>query len=222
MRILIVEDDLKLASLLKKYLQTKKFAVDHVGDGKKAEEKALKNEYDLIVMDWTLPSQDGVKTCANLREAGLMTPILMLTGRGEVEDKIKGFNSGADDYLAKPFDPDELVARINSLLRRPQNRLPEKLTLADLELDPSTHIVLRDGVGINLMPKEYALLEYFMRNPGRVITNNELLQHVWGVYSNTSSNRLQVYIRYLREKVDEPYDKKLIQTVRGTGYKIME
>jgi two-component system OmpR family response regulator len=137
-----------------------------------------------------------------------------------VEDKIKGLNSGADDYLAKPFDPDELLARIGSLLRRPVERLPEKLQIADLVLDPVSHTVTREGVEIQLMPKEFSLLEYLIRNPGRVITNNELLQHVWGVYSNTSSNRLQVYVRYLREKIDEPYRVKLIQTVRGSGYKL--
>lgn len=222
MRILIVEDDLKLASLLKKYLQFKKFTVDHVGDGLKAEEKAIKNEYDAIVLDWTLPGRDGLTVCKNLREAKVMTPIIMLTGRGEVEDKVRGFNSGADDYLSKPFDPDELAVRIQALLRRPKARLPEKLQVMDLVLDPTSHTVCREDVELQLMPKEFSLLEYLMRNTGRVVTNNELLQHVWGVYSNTSSNRLQVYIRYLREKVDEPYDLKLIQTVRGMGYKIAE
>jgi two-component system OmpR family response regulator len=220
MRILIVEDDLKLASLLKKYLTLKRYTVDHVGDGKKAEERAMNTAYDLIVLDWSLPSQDGIQVCLRLREAGVMCPIIMLTGRSEVEDKIKGLNSGADDYLAKPFDPDELLARIGSLLRRPVERLPEKLQIADLVLDPVSHTVTREGVEIQLMPKEFSLLEYLIRNPGRVITNNELLQHVWGVYSNTSSNRLQVYVRYLREKIDEPYRVKLIQTVRGSGYKL--
>ena len=220
MRILIVEDDLKLATLLKRYLQFKKFAVDHVSDGKKAKEKALASSYDVIIMDVVIPSMDGVKLCANLRESGLSTPIIMLTNRSDVEDRIKGLNSGADDYLPKPFDPDELVARINSLLRRPISRLPEKLEVADLMLDPSSHVVTRSGITINLMPKEYSLLEYLMRNKGRVLTNNELLQHVWGVYSNTSSNRLQVYVRYLREKIDEPFEVSLIKTVRGSGYKI--
>lgn len=220
MRLLLVEDDLKLATLLKKYLQLKKYVVDHVSDGLKAEQKILSTSYDAVVMDWTLPSKTGVKVCQEVREKGVSTPIIMLTGRSEIKDKLEGFNSGADDYLAKPFDPDELVARIDSLLRRPVNRLPEKLTVADLVLDPSSHQVMRGQETINLMPKEFALLEYLMRNPNRVVSNNELLQHVWGIYSNTSSNRLQVYVRYLREKIDEPFERALIKTIRGAGYMI--
>lgn len=222
MRVIVVEDDLKLASLLKKYLQLKKFTVDHVSDGKKAEGKINTTKYDAIVLDINLPSLDGIRLCSSLRGSGIMTPIIMLTHRSDVEDRIKGLNSGADDYLPKPFDPDELVARLNCLLRRPSVRLPEKLEVDGLVLDPDSSQVIRDGDEIALMPKEFSLLEYLMRNSGRVLTNNELLQHVWGVYSSTSSNRLQVYIRYLREKIDEPYDKKLIITVRGRGYKIGE
>ena len=222
MRLLLVEDDKKLAQHLQRYLSNNKFAVDHIEDGKIAQDKALKIKYDLIILDLTLPSRDGMKVCRTLRDEGLSTPIIILTGRGEIEDKVKGLNAGADDYLSKPFDPSELLARLNAILRRPKQSLPKKLEVRELVLDPFSHTVTREGEVIDLMPKEYALLEYLMRNKNRALTKNELLQHVWGVYSNSSGNRLEVYIRYLREKVDEPYERDLIRTVRGVGYKIEE
>lgn len=220
MRVLFVEDDNKLAKLIKKLLLINKYVVDHVEDGKIAEQKALENNYDVIILDLTLPSRDGVKVCKAIRKNEINTPVLMLTGRSGPNDRVVGLDSGADDYLIKPFDPDELLARIRALLRRPQNALPSKLVVEDLVLDPASHTVSRGKKSIDLMPKEYSLLEFLMRRANQAVTKTELLSHVWGVYSHSSSNRLEVYIRYLREKVDEPFETNLINTVRSVGYRL--
>ncbi len=222
MRVLLVEDDKELSSLVEKLLTDENYVVDTAFDGEVGEEKALANEYDAIILDLTLPKKDGLEVCKSLRAEGAKTPILMLTGRATISEKVTGLDSGADDYLVKPFGAKELYARLRAVMRRPAKVLPKELVVGPLELDPSTHEVKRDGQLIDLMPKEYSLLEFLMRNPGQVCTREELLNHVWGVYSNNSSNRLEVYIRYLRNKVDLDFDEDLIKTVRGTGYKIVD
>lgn len=222
MRLLLVEDDPRLSKILLKFLKNEGYSVDHIADGLKAQEKILATDYDVVVLDLTLPSRDGMKVTRKVREAGNTTPILILTGRDAVEDRIKGLNNGADDYLIKPFNANELIARLQALMRRPRRNLPLIYKVGDLVLDPAEHTVTRNGKEVNLMPKEYSLLEYLMREPGKARKKHEILAHVWGIYSNNSSNRLEVYIKYLREKVDGDHPKKYIKTVRGIGYKISE
>jgi DNA-binding response OmpR family regulator len=220
MRILVVEDDAQVARQIARVLEHAHFVVDKAGSSEIVPEKLQKNEYDLLLLDVSLPGKDGLTLCKELRAEGQNIPILMLTAHDTQLDKVAGLNAGADDYIAKPFGPDELIARIRAVLRRPQQTLTNKLIAGDLELDLVAHTVRRGDELIEVMPKEFALLEYLMRKKGEVLTKNDLLAHVWGVYSNTSSNRLEVYIRYLREKIDDPYENKLIHTVRGAGYKL--
>lgn len=220
MRILLVEDDRQVARQVAKVLEYSKYIVDIAYDSDSAASKAITGEHDLILLDISLPGKDGLTLCKELRADGCSLPIIMLTGRDSELDKVAGLNAGADDYVAKPFGPEELVARIRAVLRRPQQTLDNVLRVDDLELDLVSHIVRRKGEVIEVMPKEFVLLEYLMRKGGEVLTKHDLLAHVWGIYSKTSSNRLEVYIRYLREKIDEPFDTKLIHTVRGSGYRI--
>lgn len=220
MRVLLVEDDPKLGPTMAKLLKKQGYSVDLQKDGLVGEKKATQATYDLIILDLNLPGKDGIEIAKGVREKEISTPILMVTSRSELMDKIHGLDQGADDYLTKPFNTGELFARVRALLRRPKKVLPTKLEYEDVTLDPATHTVIRDGQEVLLMPKEFALLEYLMRNKENAVSRDELLRHVWGVYSLRSSNRLEVYIRYLRNKLDKPFKEPYIKTVRGIGYKL--
>lgn len=220
MRILIAEDDKKVAGFLKKGLKEENYAVDLCYDGEEAAYQAQINTYDLIILDIMLPKKSGLAVCHEIRQEGVLSPILMLTARDSLDEKIKGLNEGADDYMTKPFAFTELLARIKALLRRSQDYKTKKLTVGDLELDPVSRQVSREGKTIVLTGKEYALLEYLMRNRGRVITQAMIIDHVWDMNYDGLSNVVNVYINHLREKVDKGFEVKYIQTLRGVGYKI--
>lgn len=221
MRILVVEDEKKVASFIKKGLEEESYAVDVSYDGEEGGILAETNPYDLIILDIMLPHKNGLSVLKELRNKGKNTPILLLTAKGTVEDRVIGLNAGADDYLAKPFVFAELLARVRSLLRRGGEKSPV-LRFADLAMDPVTHKVTRGGVDIELTSKEYALLEYFMRRPNQVLTRTMISEHVWESDFDTFTNVIDVYVNYLRNKVDKGYEKKLIQTVRGVGYILKE
>ena len=218
MRILLIEDDKKLAGYLQKGLVEEQYAIDVYHDGLSGLYWAKEVEYDLIILDIMLPGKDGMTVCQEIRRKKILTPVIMLTAKDTVEDKIKGLDLGADDYLAKPFSFDELLARIRALLRRTQTYKTQILKVADLELDPGSHKVTRAGKEITLTGKEYALLEYLMRNKGRVVTETNIIDHVWDMQSEPFTNVVSVYIHYLRNKVDKGFQKKLIHTVRTLGY----
>jgi DNA-binding response OmpR family regulator len=218
MRILLVEDDIRLAGFLEKGLTEEQYAVDVVYNGVDGAYWALENDYDLIVLDIMLPGKDGLAVCREIRNKGVISHIIMLTARDTVDDKIKGLDSGADDYLAKPFAFDELLARIRALLRRDQDYKVPVLKVDDLILDPVSHKVSRKDKEIFLTGKEYALLEYLMRNKDKVVTETNIIDHVWNMQIESHTNVVNVYIHYLRNKVDKGYDKKLIYTVRSLGY----
>jgi DNA-binding response OmpR family regulator len=222
MRILVVEDEIKLAQTLKKVLATERYVVEIAFDGSEGYELASTENYDLLILDLNLPGMDGLEICQKLREEGTKTPILMLTARDTLEDRVKGLNLGADDYLVKPFAFEELLARIRSLLRRESNRDQTILTVDDLILDPQAHTIKRGNHNIDLSAKEYALLEYLMRHSGQVVMKQDLLEHVWGGEVDPFSNVIDVYIGYVRGKVDKAYPKKkpLLKTLKGLGYRI--
>ena len=220
MKILLIEDEHKLVTALKKSLEIERYIVDVAYDGEEGLRKGLQKDYDLIILDLMLPKKDGVDVCKGLRKQQVQSPIIMLTARDKVGDRVLGLDSGADDYLTKPFDFEELLARIRSLLRRKKTTKIVKLKIADLELDPSTHEVKRGGKMIHLTPKEYSLLEYLIRYPNQVLTRTQLLEHIWGSDLDSKSKLVNVHIRYLRRKIDDGYNKKLIHTVRKVGYKI--
>ena len=224
MRILVIEDEVKIANAVKKGLELKGFAVDMTHDGDSGLSYARDPDYDAIVLDRMLPgSVDGVEICKTLRGEGINTPILMLTARGTIGDKVEGLNSGADDYLVKPFSFDELTARVRALLRRPSVQVGTELKLADLSLDTNNYEVTRAGKPIKLSHKEFALLEYFMHHPNQVITKDMIINHVWDQDADVLPNTIEVYIGYLRNKIDRPFagkSKPLIQTQRGFGYKL--
>jgi len=222
MRILIVEDDKKVGAFLAKGLKEEQYAVDVCRDGEAAMELAALNPYDAIVLDIMLPKKDGFAVCRDLRQIGLLTPILMLTAKDTIEDKVAGLTEGADDYLTKPFSFEELLARIRALLRRSQDYKTKLLKVADLELDPARREATRAGRKISLTGKEYALLEYMMRNRGRLLSESMIIEHVWDMNYEGTSNIVNVYINYLRKKIDEGAPVKLIHTVRGYGYKVDE
>lgn len=223
MIILIVEDEKKIASFVKGGLEEEGYAVDVAYDGEKGLNLAESNSYDLIILDIMLPKKDGLTVCKSLRKVKVTTPVLMLTAKDTVEDKVNGLDSGADDYLVKPFAFEELLARVRALLRRGRPLSPEKLLVADLILDPVTHQVKRGGKIIQLTYTEYRLLSYLMSNANRVLTRTMIEDHVWGYdYFEEFSNIIDVYIRYLRKKIDEGFNKKLIHTIRGKGYIIKE
>ena len=217
MKILVVEDDPRLLRLLGRGLKREQYATDLIADGQSALEAALTNEYDLMILDRQLPGMDGVALCRELRRKGVDTPILMLTGQSAVQDRIEGLDAGADDYLAKPFAFDELLARVRSLFRRQGTKSP-MLQVGDLELDPSTRLVHRAGRPIELSAREFSLLEYMMRHAGHVLSRTALGEHVWEQYDDLESNVINVYINYLRQKIDKDEPQKLIHTVRGAGY----
>lgn len=224
MRILIIEDDHKIANALKKGLEQESFAVDVSYDGKDGLGNAATIEYDLLVLDRMLPEVDGVEICRILREKKINTPVLMLTAKDKISDRIEGLNCGADDYLVKPFAFEELLARIKALLRRPQELNQNEFVVGDLRLNTLTYEVERAGKKINLSQKEFALLEYLMRNTGRILSKDSIINHVWDYDADILPNTVEVYIGYLRNKIDKPSKnaKQYIKTARGFGYKISE
>jgi DNA-binding response OmpR family regulator len=220
MRLLVVEDNQRLRNSIKLSLEESGYVLDTAADGVEGQEMAELTEYDAIILDIMLPKRDGLQVCRNLRQQHLRTPIILLTARDAVDDRVKGLDSGADDYLVKPFSLDELRARLRALLRRDAPDKTGVLSVGDLELDPATHITRRGGMPIELTGKEFALLEYMIRNPSWLITREMAERHVWDYGGASGSNLVDVYIRRLRRKVDDPFDVKLIETVRGYGYRL--
>jgi len=220
MRILVIEDNQQLAELIKRGLSEAGYAVDIAFSGEEGEEYADSVPYDLIILDIILPGKDGIAVCRELRQKRVKTPVLMLTAKNSLGDKVEGLDSGADDYLVKPFEFEELYARIRALLRREENLLPRKLKAGDLVLDMTTRRVWREDRPIELTAKEYSILEYLMRHPGLVITRIMLEQHVWNLEMDSASNLIDVYISRLRRKIDEGEKARLIQTVKGVGYRL--
>jgi DNA-binding response OmpR family regulator len=219
-RILLVEDNRRLSDSLRMILQDDGYAVDAAYDGIDGEEMGLISGYDVIILDIMLPGKDGLEVCRELRNRRISTPILMLTARDALEDRVVGLDSGADDYLVKPFEVDELRARIRALLRRESPGKSGTLQVADLELDPATHTVRRGGQPLELTAKEFSLLEYLMRHPNRLITREMAEEHLWNYDHVIASNVVDVYIRRLRRKIDDPHPVKLLETIRGAGYRI--
>ncbi|MGZ5468534.1 MAG: heavy metal response regulator transcription factor [Candidatus Aminicenantales bacterium] len=220
MRILIIEDEGKIAAFLKRGLKEEGYAVDVAADGEQGYFLASTQDYDLIILDLMLPGLDGLSLCRKLRAEGNEARILVLTVRDKVGDKVQGLNAGADDYLTKPFAFEELLARVRALLRKREAGPPTMLQVADLTMDLLAHKVLRSGREIELTAKEFALLEYLIRNVGIVATRTMIAEHVWDVNFDTFTNVIDVYMSYLRDKIDRDFPDKLIQTVRGRGYTI--
>jgi two-component system OmpR family response regulator len=220
MHVLVVEDEVKMAALIRRGLAEDGFAADVATNGEEALVMAGSTAYDAIVLDVMLPGIDGFETCRALREDGVWAPVLMLTARGAVGDRVAGLDGGADDYLTKPFSFAELLARLRALIRRGQSERPTVLEVDDLRLDPATRQVSRGEVEIALSAKEFALLEAFMRRPGRVLTRLQLLEQAWEYDYEHRSNVIEVYVRYLRRKVDKPFGTQSIETVRGAGYRL--
>ncbi|SHI96995.1 two component transcriptional regulator, winged helix family [Malonomonas rubra DSM 5091] len=222
MRILVVEDEKKVASFIKRGLEEEEFAVDVAYDGEEGVYMAENNTYDLILMDVMLPKKDGLSAIREIREKNIPVPILCLTAKDTVDDIVSGLDIGSDDYLTKPFAFAELVARVRALIRRGSQDRGAELYFADLRLDPVGHKVWRSSKEIDLTAKEYALLEYFMRNPNQVLTRTMIAEHVWDYTFDSFTNIIDVYVNYLRKKIDRDFDKKLIHTVRGVGYVLKE
>jgi two-component system OmpR family response regulator len=218
MRILLVEDEIKMARALRRGLEQEGYAVDAAADGDAALRRALDEEYDAIVLDVMLPGRDGFAVCRELRTSDRWAPVLMLTARDDVNDRIRGLDAGADDYLVKPFSFGELLARLRALVRRGAAERPAALTTDDVVLDPAAHTVHRDGAPIELSAREFALLEFLMRRSGEVVSRGRILEHVWDVNHAGFSNVVDVYVGYLRRKLEVPFDRPLIRTVRGVGY----
>src|SRR2546430_5387766 len=220
MRVLIVEDELRMAGLIRRGLVKEGLASDVAPNGEEALVAAGAHVYDAIVLDVMLPGIDGFETCRRLREGGVWSPVLMLTARDSVEDRVSGLDTGADDYLVKPFAFAELLARLRALARRGDPERPPVLALGDLRLDPATREVWRGDTEIQLSPKEFSLLETFMRRPGQVLSRLHLLEHAWDFAYENRSNLVDVYIRHLRRKIDEPFGRHTLETVRGAGYRL--
>ncbi|MCJ7555994.1 MAG: response regulator transcription factor [Gammaproteobacteria bacterium] len=220
MRILIVEDNRRLNTSLKTSLEEDGYAVDAVYDGDEGEAFALAAPYDLILLDVMLPKKDGFSLCRDLRQQGINAPVLMLTARDAIDDRVDGLDSGADDYLVKPFSMNELRARLRALLRRNKDEKTALLQVGDLAMDPANHHVQRGNTSIDLTPREFAILEYMMRSPNRILTREMIEAHVWNFDFISGSNVVDVYIRRLRRKIDDPYELKLVETVRGVGYRL--
>ncbi len=218
MRILIVEDEKKVANFVKKGLQEEGYAVDLTFDGEEGLRLGKDPSYDLIILDIYLPKLDGLAALKKLRAHGVRTPVLLLTVRATIEDKVLGLDSGADDYLTKPFAFQELLARVRALLRRRMDTGAAVVRIGDLALDPASRIVSRGARRIELTVKEFSLLEYFMRNPGKVLTRTMIIEHVWNYDFDSGTNVVDVYVNYLRKKIDSREEQKLIHTVRGVGY----
>lgn len=223
MRILVIEDEHKIAASIKKGLEQESFAVDTAFDGTSGFDLASTEEYDCIILDRMLPEMDGIEICKKLRSNKIHTPVLMLTAKGQLHDRVEGLDSGADDYLLKPFAFEELLARIRALVRRPKETLSSAYVVGELVLNTKTHEVSRSGKEIRLSSKEFALLSYLMRHKGQILTKDQIMHHVWDYQSDILPNTIEVYMGYLRNKIDKPFaGKPLIQTLRGFGYKIGE
>ena len=222
MRLLIVEDEKKVASFIKQGLEEEGYAADVAGDGEEGLAMALGGVHDLFILDIGLPKMNGLQVLGELRKRKVTTPVLLLTVRATIEDKVLGLDAGADDYLTKPFAFQELLARVRALLRRRTEGSPALLQFSDLVLDPARRTVSRGGEKIELTAKEFSILEYFLRNPGRVLTRTRIIEHVWDYDFDTGTNLVDVYVNYLRKKVDAERKTKLIHTVRGVGYVLKE
>jgi DNA-binding response OmpR family regulator len=221
MRILVIEDEHKIANSIKRGLEHEKYIVDVAYDGEKGYDLAAVEEYDLIILDRLLPGLDGLEICKNLRKEGNHVPILMLTAKGQTEDKVEGLDSGADDYMIKPFAFSELFARVRALIRRPKKTASTILTVGDLSLNTVTFEVTRAKKVVKLSSKEFALLEYLMRHQNVIITKEQIIDHVWNYDADVLPNTIEVFIKHLRNKLDDPFDgPRLIHTIRGFGYKI--
>ena len=220
MRILVVEDELKMAALLRRGLEGEGYAVDVVSDGQSALRAAAGVDHDAIVLDAMIPPPDGFEVCRQLRRSGRWAPVILLTARGGVDDRVAGLNAGADDYLTKPFAFAELFARLRAITRREAVERPVALRVDDLVLDTVGRTVARGGRPIALSPKEFALLELFMRRTGEVLTRGRILDHVWDMAYDGQSNVVDVYVRYLRDKIDRPFGRETVETVRGIGYRM--
>lgn len=222
MRVLVIEDEHKIARAIKRGLQQESFAVDVCFDSDEGVSMATTEPYDIMIIDRMLPGElEGLEICNAVRRQGIHTPILILTAKDKISERVNGLNSGADDYLIKPFAFEELLARVKALLRRPKETITKELQLEDLVLNPTEFTVSRDSKSIDLSAKEFAVLEYLMRNPGQILTRDNIIAHVWDYDADVLPNTLEVYIGYLRNKVDKPFSgPPLIHTVRGFGYKV--
>ena len=220
MRILVIEDNHRLNSSLQLNLAHEGYSVDTAYDGQEGQDVAELTPYDLIILDILLPKKDGLEVCRELRRRRIHTPILLLTARDSVDDRVQGLDCGADDYLVKPFAMRELLARLRALLRRNHPYTNGRLEIGDLVVDPITHTVEREGRSIDLTPKEFALLEYFMYHPNQVVTREMIEQHIWNYDFECNSNVIDVYVRRLRRKIDYPFKVKLLATIRGIGYQL--
>jgi two-component system OmpR family response regulator len=219
-RVLIVEDEVRMASLIVRGLVNEGFAADVAANGEDAVWMVQSRDYDAVVLDVTLPGASGFETCRRMRSSGIWSPVLMLTARDAVEDRVEGLDSGADDYLVKPFAFAELLARLRALARRGEPERPAVLAVDDLRLDPATRQVSRGSADISLSSKEFALLELFMRRPGQVLSRLQLLEHAWDFAYDNRSNVIDVYVGRLRRKIDEPFARASLETVRGAGYRL--
>ncbi|MBI4308957.1 MAG: response regulator transcription factor [Candidatus Omnitrophica bacterium] len=222
MRILVVEDEVKIAKFIKRGLKEEGYAVDISADGEDGHFLVTTNEYDLIILDLMLPKLDGLSLCRKLRNEKIKVPILMLSAKGTVKDKVNGLDSGAEDYLAKPFAFEELLARVRVLLRNKDVRVPTQLQAGDLVMDLLNHKVTRADKKIHLTVKEYMLLEYLIHNAGTIVTRTMISEHVWDIHFDTFTNVIDVYINYLRNKIDTGFEHKMILTVRGKGYMLQK
>ena len=220
MHVLVVDDEPKVVGLLKRALERGGHTLEVATNGDDALELASKGSFDALILDVMIPPPDGLQVCRRLRDLGIWTPVLLLTGRGTVEDRVIGLDAGADDYLPKPFSLHELTARLRALTRRSEHASSDVLQVGDLLMDISAHRVTRDGTAIELTPKEFDLLEFFMRRRGEVLTRTAILDHVWDFAYDGASNVVDVYVRYLRAKVDRPFGTSSIETVRGVGYRL--
>ena len=222
MRILIAEDEKTLNATLKKRLEEQSYSVDACLDGQKALDYLDSAEYDVVLLDIMMPKKSGLEVLRALRKKGRQTPVLLLTAKDSIEDRVDGLDAGADDYLVKPFAFEELMARIRVMLRKKSGQSSNLLSVGDLTLDLGTHTVVRDGQPISLSSREFALLRYLVMNQGMILSRDQIEQHIWNYDYEGSSNMIDVYIRYLRKKIDDPFEKKLIHTVRGAGYVLRE
>ena len=222
MKILVVEDEKKVASFIKRGLEEEGFTVEVAYDGEEGLKMGQDDSFNLILMDLMLPGKDGLEVVRDLREKDVRTPVLCLTAKDKVDDIVSGLDSGSDDYMTKPFAFAELLARVRALVRRGTSERGAELTFADLRLDPVSHKVWRGESEIDLTTKEYALLEYMMRNPNQTLTRSMIAEHVWDYTFDSFTNIIDVYVNYLRKKIDRDFDKKLIHTVRGVGYVLKE
>lgn len=220
MRVLVVEDQERIASFVEKGLKEQGFVVDLVLDGDEGYALAKTEPYDAIVLDIMLPGRDGLSILKNLRKQGSTVPVLLLTARGELDERLEGLNLGADDYMTKPFYIEELIARLHTIVRRAAGETTHLLKVGDLTMDLVSRVVMRDGEEVNLTMREFSLLEFLMRSPGRVVSRMQICEHVWNYSFDPDTNLVDVYIQRLRKKADHGYSEKLIETVRGVGYRI--